>query len=206
MSWFVLRTVYGSEIDVSGTVSGLGYPFRSFCPTYRSVEVVRRRKIIKMRPVWATYVLADWEDDGGVSWHQVMSIDGVLGVIGGENPTPVFDREVADLLREMDADGVVGSLETLIKNVRRGYVRGDIVRIVSDRIDSHPFDGHIGVCSWYDDSGASVKIPLLGREVSVYVSIDNARLVRVGESAAITRGKKRRERRRFLSEVIGVSA
>jgi transcription antitermination factor NusG len=192
MTWFVLRVRSRFESEIAKTITDFGDGFRGFCPTFRNEVVDRGRRVVKFIPLWSTYVLADWPS-GGEAWHRVMNIDGVSGVIGGIDPTPVAEIEVADWLAQADKDGVVTSLDVLLERIKRGYGRGDAVKI-----EGGTFDGQRGICSWYDNSGVSVKIALLGREVNLYVSLVSARVVK-DDNTSPTRSEARRERRRRRS-------
>lgn len=196
LTWFVLRVRYMWETKIATAVVELGNGYRSFCPVYRSVVVIRGRKTSIDVPLWTTYVLADWPDDGGTSWHDVMDLDGVIGVIGGATPMPVQESEVAEWMAQADENGVVTSMDALLARIRRGYGRGDRVKI-----EGGPFDGATGTCNWYDDSGVSVKTTLLGREINIYVSSAIARVVLDDAVAASPKSRSRRDRRRTLAEV-----
>ena len=179
MTWFVLRTFYGKELNIVSEIHNLGEGYRGFCPIYQSRVVNRGNSRYERRPVWATYVLADWPRDNGKSWHLIRNINGVLEIIGGEFPVVVKEQEIEFILREMTDFGTVTSIETLIADIKRGYSRGDLVRI-----EGGPFDGRTGVCSWYDKSGVSIKTALLGREVSVYVDLAYAAVSREWDGVA----------------------
>lgn len=196
LTWFVLRTRYSWESKVASEILKLGDDYRSFCPVYRSTQVVRGQKTTIEVPLWTTYVLADWPDDGGYSWHMVVDIDGVTGVIGGEIPTPVQEKEVIEWVTQADSSGVITSMDLLLERIRRGYGRGDRVKI-----DGGPFTGVAGVCNWYDGSGTSVKTTLLGREVNIYAPLAIARVVPDDTVAALPKSRSRRDRRRILAEV-----
>lgn len=197
MTWFVLRARSRFESDIAKTISGFGDGFRGFCPTFRDEVVDRGRKIVKFTPLWSTYVLADWPS-GGEGWHRVKDIDGVFGIIGGDDPTSVKEAEVADWIDQVDSNGVVTSLDVLLERIKRGYGRGDRVRI-----EGGAFDGQRGICNWYDNSGVSVKIALLGREASVYVASAKARIV-LDDTVAAPKSRSRRDRRRILAEARSV--
>lgn len=188
MAWNVLRVRFGHEEFVANSVVEMGY--RSFCPLYRTTWVNRGRKIERLVPLWATYVLADWPVGDGAAWHLVMDLDGVNGVIGGENPMRVQESEVEGWVSEADSSGVVTSLDVLLDRIKRGYGRGDRVKI-----EGGSFHGASGICGWYDASGVSVKIALLGREVNVYASLASGARV-VLDDAFVSRSETRRSRRR----------
>lgn len=206
MTWFVLRARYGWESSIADTIIGFGDGYRSFCPVYRSMVLNRGRRTERLTPLWATYVLADWLDDGGISWHRVMNIDGVSGVIGGEFPMPVQESEVEGWIRETNSSGIITSLDVLLDQIRRGYGRGDRVKI-----EGGSFDGAKGTCNWYDASGVSVKTTLLGREVNIYASLTSGARVVFDGSGAIIRSKSgarraRRNLRKKVTEHAGIFA
>ncbi len=200
MTWFVLRARYNHESSVAGAIIALGPGYRSFCPVRNEIRIIRRKKDTVRIPLWTTYVLADWPDDGGVSWHRVMDVDGVTGIIGGGTPMPVQESEVAEWVEQADETGVVTSMDVLLDRIRRGYGRGDRVKI-----EGGPFSGAVGICNWYDASGVSIKTALLGREVNIYASSTYARVVKDDDSVVISRSMGRRDRRRTLSGFRSVS-
>jgi transcription antitermination factor NusG len=199
MSWFVLRTRFGRERGIALDVRDLGPPFRSFCPLYRAKQFRSGRWITRSLPLWATYCLVDWQPpDDGDAWHRVLGMDGVLGVLGGAKPTPVPEEEVAGWVAEADERGVVSSLDHLLEKFRRGFVRGDKVRIEglsSNGPVGYPFDGIEGICEWYDEKGVSVKTSLLGREVSLYVANGTARVLLGGTAVSAPVGKLANQKR-----------
>ncbi len=124
-----------------------------------------------------------------------MDLIGVTGVIGGEDPTQVQESEVEGWVAEADASGIVTSMDVLLDRIRRGYGRGDRVKI-----EGGPLDGAAGMCNWYDEGGVNVKIALLGREVNIYASLANARVVR-DDSVLVSKSEARRSRRRHKVQI-----
>lgn len=167
-TWFVLRTRWAYEDVVAKQINGLGNQFRSFCPLHRTDWVNRGRRHERLVPLWTTYVMADWYPrDDPTAWHDVMGIRGVTGILGGEHPFPVPETAIVEWLTLADENGVVPGLDDLIARLKRGYDRGDRVRI-----EGGSFDGRTGICEWFDASGTQVKINgLLGRDAGVYIPV-----------------------------------
>ncbi len=199
MSWYVLRANFAHENAIAETIRDWGLPFRGYCPLRRASTIVRGRKVDKLLPLWPTYLMADWTAGDGEAWHRVMGVKGVSGMLGAGDPFPVPDKTIEEWTSRTDSSGVVLGLEELFQRFRRGYDRGDRVRI-----EGGPFDGAIGTCEWYDDKGVQIKTALLGREVTIYASLassvriigDGSRVIGDG-SRTIVRSKSgaRRVRR-----------
>jgi hypothetical protein len=127
-----------------------------------------------------------------------MNIDGVSGVIGGIDPTPVAEIEVADWVAQADKDGVVTSLDVLLERIKRGYGRGDAVKI-----EGGTFDGYQGTCDWFNNKGVSINLRgLHGQIIKLYIASDElVRVVSDGSSAIPkTKSGARRLRRRLVME------
>ncbi len=198
MTWNVLRVRHGHEHEVAVTIEGFGEGFRSLNPRYRAVDIVRGRKVHRMYSCWSNYVLADWPVGDGVAWHRVMDVVGVIGVIGGEHPTPVTEEVINRWLAQMDDDGVITALDVLLERLKRGYGVGDRIRI-----EGGPFHDYRGVCDWFDARGVSVNLEALqGQLVKLYIPL--AAMVRVvsdgSHAAPKTKSSARRARRRLVME------
>jgi transcription antitermination factor NusG len=203
LTWFAIRTRFAWEPLVAREIRTLGTDFRSYCPMLRIWWRDRfHRKQETLRPLWATYVLADWPltDE---TWHAVMDITGVSGIIGGARPMPIDEKEISELVARTDETGVVQGIEDLIERLRLGFGRGDQIRI-----EGGGLDGVTGICNWTDAHGANVKIMLLGREVSTYIAHSSARIIRIeAENGSVgSRSKARRERRRVMTEKRGIDS
>lgn len=200
MTWFAIRTRFQWEALVAQEIKALGADFRSYCPMVKRPIWTDRfhREQEQIRPMWTTYVLADWmPHDSAEAWQSVKSVKGVIGIIGGVRPMPIEEYEIEELISRTDATGVVHGLEALFERLRRGYGRGDRIRI-----EGGPFDGQTGSCNWTDAGGGNFRIMLLGREISAYIENSSARIIRIEteNAAAVSRSAARRRRRRLLTE------
>lgn len=141
-------------------------------------SVVRGRVVNRPVPIWGTYLLVDWQPhdisapEWATAWHRVMALDGVVGILGGADPVVVADSEVAAIVEEVSATGLVRSLDEVLDRMRRGYSAADRVRIVGG-----VYDGHVGTCNWYDRRGVNITIQMLGRPVPVYLRDGACRVV-----------------------------
>ena len=70
-------------------------------PTENVSEVKRGQQRVTEKRMWPGYILIKMEfnDD---SWAYVKDTPGVIDFLGGENPSPLSDREIEDLLKELE--------------------------------------------------------------------------------------------------------
>lgn len=169
--WFVLRCQTGSEAAIAQRLtSDLAVP--AFSPQRIESHVLRGTRRESVRPLWTSYVLASWPRDDAHTWNDVAGRDGlgnligVFAIIGGGSPTEVPQAEVQGWIDRADASGVIIDLKEKLADMKRGYRRGDQVRIIGGA-----FDGATGTCQWVDEKGASITIWLLQRQLCVYVPI-----------------------------------
>jgi transcription antitermination factor NusG len=186
MTWFVLRARFGHEVAIAAAVAGFGEPFRSLCPINKTSWFARGKKYERLVPLFATYVFVDWEPkDDPHSWHRVNDLDGSVGFIGGEFPMPVRESDLIEWIENVDDDGVVRGIEELLRRLKRGFDRGDKVRI-----EGGTFDDRIGVCNWTDDRGVNLDLEIFDRSISVYITDADARF-RLESKSEIPKKKKR---------------
>lgn len=195
MTWFVLRARWGYEASLAKIVNGWGTPFRALCPVNETRWFSRGVAHERLVPLFATYVFVDWEPkDSGEAWHRVVDIDGASGFIGGEFPVAVRESDLQEWIDNVDSNGVVRGLEELLRKLKRGFDRGDRVRI-----EGGTFGDRIGTCNWTDDRGVNLELIVFGREVSVYVADVDARF-RLEEKAE--KPQKVKKNRDYLTNAV----
>lgn len=70
-------------------------------PTENVSEVKRGQQKISEKRMWPGYLLVkmNLHDE---SWAYVKDTPGVIDFLGGENPTPLSEKEVADIMKELE--------------------------------------------------------------------------------------------------------
>ncbi len=70
-------------------------------PTENVAEVKRGHQKISEKRMWPGYLLVkmNFHEE---SWAYVKDTPGVIDFLGGEKPTPLSDREVADIMKELE--------------------------------------------------------------------------------------------------------
>lgn len=166
MSWFVLQTTSGTEEKVTRSVKAFGDPFRAYCPLGETTLIIRGRSVKVHGPLFRGYLFVDWSPPNDANcWHRIKDLDGAIGFIGGAEPTAIGESELAGYIAATDEHGVVRGLELLLLRLRRGFDKGDAVRVAGGA-----FDDRVGTCNWVDENGVNVWLDVLGRPQAVYVS------------------------------------
>lgn len=125
-------------------------------PTENVSEVKKGQQHIVEKRLWPGYLLIKMNltDD---SWQYVKNTNGVIDFLGGEKPTPLTDREVQEILRDLE------DKKQKITQKHKFEV-GDHVKIVDG-----VFVNFIGtVIEVFHDKGRlSVMVSIFGRETRV---------------------------------------
>jgi transcriptional antiterminator NusG len=145
--WFVVHTLSGHENRVRETMERQlkfereGFPvYEVFIPTEKVAEVRNGKKITTTRKYFPGYVLvrADlYLPDGKVDdtvWYFIKQTQGVIGLVGGETPMPLSEKEINDLMRQSLAHD-----ETAKPKI--DYKTGETVRIKDGAFEN--FEGTI---------------------------------------------------------------
>ena len=160
--WFVVHTYSGYENRVKANldhrIKSMDMEERIFqvvVPTEDEIEVKGGQRRTVARKVFPGYVLVQMLMDES-SWYVVRNTPGVTGFVGtGAEPTPLEDREVAQILRQMEAEA---------PRVKVGFNTGQSVRIVDG-----PFTDFVGVVDALnrDKGKVRVLVSFFGRETPV---------------------------------------
>lgn len=125
-------------------------------PTENVSEVKRGQQKIVEKRLWPGYLLVklDLTDD---SWLYVKQTPGVLEFLGGEAPTPLSDREVEEILRDL-AD----KKEKVTQ--KHKFAVGDHVKIIEG-----VFVNFVGTVTevFHDKGRLSVLVSIFGRDTRV---------------------------------------
>jgi len=161
--WYVIQVVSGQEKKVKkalednrDTKGMLELIDQVLVPTENVAEVKSGQQRVSEKKLWPGYILVKMNltDD---SWMYVKDTNGVLEFLGGEKPTPLAQKEVDDLLNDLEEKkkGVVQ---------KHNIMPGDKVKI-TDGV----FVNFIGtVIEVFHDKGRlSVLVSIFGRETRV---------------------------------------
>jgi transcriptional antiterminator NusG len=125
-------------------------------PTENVAEVKRGQQRVSEKKLWPGYILLKMNltDD---SWMYVKNTSGVLDFLGGEKPAPLSQKEVEEILRELE-EKKIGVVQ------KHNIVPGDKVKI-TDGV----FVNFIGTVNevFQDKGRLSVMVSIFGRETRV---------------------------------------
>ena len=106
--WYVIQVLSSNEKKVKKTLEeslaskGMSdFISEILIPTENVSEVKRGQQRISEKKMWPGYILIKM-DFNEESWAYVKDIPGVIDFLGGEHPTPLSEREVEDISRELE--------------------------------------------------------------------------------------------------------
>jgi transcriptional antiterminator NusG len=161
-AWYVVHCYSGYENKVRHNleqrIETMGMKDKIFdvvVPTEEEIEVKEGKRRTVERRVFPGYILVNMiltEE----SWYVVRNTPGVTGFVGmGNNPTPLRQEEVAQIIKRMEADA---------PRIKVTFKPGERVRIVDG-----PFNDFRGTVSEIDMERAKVRVMVnfFGRETPV---------------------------------------
>jgi transcriptional antiterminator NusG len=161
--WYVIQVVSGQEKKVKKALEenreskGMSELVEEILvPTENVAEVKRGQQRVSEKRLWPGYILVkmNLSDD---SWMYVKDTNGVLEFLGGEKPTPLTQKEVDEILSELEEKkkGVVQ---------KHNITAGDKVKI-TDGV----FVNFIGTVTevFHEKGRLSVMVSIFGRETRV---------------------------------------
>ena len=165
MSWYVVHTYSQFEKSVSRALAeriareGMQDKFgQILVPVEEVVELKGGQKSISERKFFPGYVLVEMEMTDE-SWHLVKKTPKVTGFLGGSamRPTPISEREVQNIMRQMQA-GVEKPRPKVLFEV------GESVRVKEG-----PFTDFTGMVEEvnYDKNKIRVAVTIFGRATPV---------------------------------------
>lgn len=161
--WYVVQVISGQEKKVKKTLEDnrdskgmTGVIEEILVPTENVAEVKRGQQRISEKRLWPGYMLIkmNLSDD---SWVYIKETNGVLGFLGGDKPTPLSDKEVEEILSELEqkkADVVQ----------KHKIAPGDKVKITDGVFVN--FIGNV-IEVFHDKGRLSVLVSIFGRETRV---------------------------------------
>ncbi len=164
--WYVVHAYSGFEKSVSRALedrikrAGMQDRFgRILVPTEEVVEMKSGQKNISQRKFFPGYVLVEM-DMNDEAWHLVKNTAKVTGFVGaahGKKPPPISEKEVQEILQQMQ-DGVEKPKPKVLFEV------GESVRVKEG-----PFTDFHGVVEDvnYDKSKMRVSVTIFGRATPV---------------------------------------
>ncbi len=161
-AWYVVHCYSGYENKVRHNleqrIETMGMKDKIFdvvVPTEEEIEVKEGKRRTVERRVFPGYILVNMilsEE----SWYVVRNTPGVTGFVGmGNNPTPLRQEEVAQIIKRMEAEA---------PRIKVTFKPGERVRIVDG-----PFNDFRGTVSEIDMERAKVRVMVnfFGRETPV---------------------------------------
>jgi len=160
--WYVVHTYSGYENKVKANLEHRTKSmdmeekiFQVVVPTEEEIEVKGGQRRTVVRKVFPGYILVQMLMDES-TWYVVRNTQGVTGFVGtGADPTPLEDKEVAQILKQMTAEA---------PRVKVGFNKGQSVRVVDG-----PFTEFVGVVDYINKDKGKVRVlvSFFGRETPV---------------------------------------
>jgi len=160
--WYVIHTYSGHEERVKKNLEqrvkfmdAAGEIAKVEIPTEQEIEVRGGRRRTVTRKILPGYVLVQMKMDEN-TWAVVRNTPGVTGFVGsGNTPTPLQEKEVSEILKQMSADA---------PKVKVGFRKGQSVRVTDG-----PFIDFVGTVDEIntEKGKAKVLLSLFGQETPV---------------------------------------
>jgi len=161
-NWYVIHTYSGHEERVKKNLAqrikfmDSGNEITDVViPTEDEIEVRGGRRRTVTKKILPGYVLVQMKMDEN-SWSVVRNTPGVTGFVGsGNTPTPLQEKEVSEILKQMTAD---------TPKVKVGFRKGQSVRVTDG-----PFIDFVGTVDEINMEKGKVKVflSLFGQETPV---------------------------------------
>ncbi|MGQ9630299.1 MAG: transcription termination/antitermination protein NusG [bacterium] len=166
--WFIIHTYSGYENKVKANIENaivtqeLGSViFHVEIPMEEAIKIEGGRRVISKRKCYPGYVFIEMDvsdpDRTREIQHMIRNIPAVTGFIGGNDPIPLTESEVGNVLKHT-------SLVKSEPKVQRTYGKGERVRVIDG-----PFATFDGVVEEVMDKKEKVRvaIEILGRKTPV---------------------------------------
>ena len=161
-NWFVIHTYSGHEDRVRKNLEqrikfmdSENEILQIVIPTEDEIEVRSGRRRTVTKKILPGYVLVQMKMTDQ-SWSVVRNTPGVTGFVGsGGRPTPLQEKEVSEILKQMEAEA---------PRVKVGFRKGQSVRVIDG-----PFIDFVGVVDEINMEKGKVKVflSLFGQETPV---------------------------------------
>ena len=161
--WYVLQVISGKERKVKKAIEenkdskGFGELIEEIIiPTENVSEVKKGQQKIREKRIWPGYILIKMNFNEQ-TWAFVKGINDVLGFLGGSEPAPLTDKEVEDILLDLEEKkkGVVQ---------KHKVEAGDIVKITDGVFVN--FTGTVLEVN-HEKGRLNVMVSIFGRETRV---------------------------------------
>jgi len=166
--WYVIQTLTGQEdrakLAIEQAVESEGLKakiFQVLVPIEETIEIKGGKRFERIRKMFPGYVFLEMILDE-TTWYVIRQTTGVARFIGTKTqPTPVSDREMARVLKQL---GKEEKLEVF-------FEKGEAVRIISG-----PFRGYTGNVDEINPEKGKLKvlINIFGRDTPVEVNFEHA--------------------------------
>ena len=163
-NWYVIQVMSGHENKVKKTLDENLNSFASLSPKINEVlvpsenvsEVKSGQQKISEKRMWPGYILIKMTLDDD-TWTYIKNTNGVIGFLGGDNPQPLSENEVKDILFEVEEKkkGVVHKHKVNV---------GDHVKIVDGVFVN--FTGTVTEV-FHEKGRLSVIVSIFGRDTRV---------------------------------------
>ena len=162
-NWYVIQAMSGQEnkvkraLEENREVKGMLELIEEvLVPSENVAEVKQGQMKVLEKRLWPGYIIVKMTitDD---SWMYIKETNGVLGFLGGDPPIPLSEKEVEEILRELEAkeEGVVQKHKINIGD-RVKINDGVFVNFIGDVIEVY-----------YEKGRLSVMVSIFGRETRV---------------------------------------
>ena len=151
-NWFVVQVLSGQEKKVKKAI----LENRSAAGVSELVEMKKGEQKVSEKRLWPGYILVKMTltDD---AWMYVKNSNGVIDFLGGGKPSPLPEKEVKEILSELE-----GKKGTIVQ--KHDFEPGDRVKVVDG-----VFVNFIGVVTevFHDKGRLSANVMIFGRETRV---------------------------------------
>lgn len=162
--WYIVNTLSGYEHKVSQLIKdnaskkGIENLFEEIVvPVENVTEVKKGKKVVSEKKIFPGYILVKMELND-LTWNLVKNIPRVSGFLGGSGrPVPIPEREVMDVLKQVEEGAVV-------KEVEISFEVGETIKI-----NEGPFQTFTGVVDDVDHVKKKLKVSvsIFGRATPV---------------------------------------
>jgi transcriptional antiterminator NusG len=162
-NWFVVQVLSGQEKKVKKAIlenrsaAGVSELVEDvLVPTENVAEMKKGEQKVSEKRLWPGYILVKMTltDD---AWMYVKNSNGVIDFLGGGKPSPLPEKEVKEILSELE-----GKKGTIVQ--KHDFEPGDRVKVVDG-----VFVNFIGVVTevFHDKGRLSANVMIFGRETRV---------------------------------------
>ncbi len=161
--WYVVQAMSGQEKKVKKTIeenrAGKGMTEQVaevIVPTENVSEVKKGQQRVVEKKLWPGYILVKMILNEE-SWAYVKECNGVIDFLGGEKPSPLSDREVAEILKELEER-------------KKGVVQKHKIDVgATVKIIDGVFINFVGTVEevFHDKGRLSVRVSIFGRDTRV---------------------------------------